>query len=108
MDYYSFGLILVLWFFFVNCLSYVLMFVDKRRALNGNWRISEGQLLIWCLLGGSVGGKLGQKAFRHKTQKQPFATILNVYLALNVIAYCVLATQRGRDTAYGVMIQFLL
>jgi uncharacterized membrane protein YsdA (DUF1294 family) len=49
---------------------------DKKRAQEGRQRHSENDLLFWAFLGGSVGGVIAQQRFRHKTRKQPFATIL--------------------------------
>ncbi len=62
---------------FINALAFAAFGEDKRRAEQGAWRISEAQLLILALIGGWPGAKLGQKRFRHKTRKQPFATLLN-------------------------------
>lgn len=61
----------------VNILTYLLFAVDKRRAEQGAWRISEVTLLTYAALGGSPAAKLGQRRLRHKTRKQPFARRLN-------------------------------
>ena len=61
----------------VNFLAFALFGIDKARAENGGWRISEGTLLMWAFLGGSIGAYAGRSAFRHKTRKQPFCTMLH-------------------------------
>ena len=38
----------------------------------------EKTLLLLALLGGWPLAKLAQRRFRHKTRKQPFATLLNL------------------------------
>lgn len=52
----------------VNLIAFILMGVDKRRAKKDRWRISEGTLFLFPVLGGSLGGILGMKLFRHKTK----------------------------------------
>ena len=62
------------------------MWLDKRKAKKGMWRISEKTLFIVTALGGGIGTILGMYLFRHKTQKiqfvigLPFITILEIIL----------------------------
>jgi uncharacterized membrane protein YsdA (DUF1294 family) len=82
---YSFYLILA-YFVILNLLGFLLMGVDKMRAKNGAWRISERNLLIVALLGGGIGSLIGMYTFRHKTKHLkfrvivPFAAVLTVAL----------------------------
>lgn len=62
----------------MNLVTYFAFIADKRRAINGARRISEATLLTLALIGGSIGAKAAQRQFRHKTRKQPFATLLNL------------------------------
>lgn len=45
---------------------------DKRAARRGDWRVPESTLHGIDLIGGIVGGLLGQAMFRHKTRKVDF------------------------------------
>ena len=45
---------------------------DKRAARLGRWRVPENTLHLFELCGGWIGGILGRKLFRHKTQKRSF------------------------------------
>lgn len=56
----------------VNLVLFFLMAIDKRRARRGKWRVSEATLFVLALAGGSLGGLLGMKRFRHKTKKAAF------------------------------------
>ena len=56
----------------INLLCFILMFVDKKKAMYDRWRIPEKVLITIGLLGGSIGGIIGMHMFRHKTQKIKF------------------------------------
>lgn len=66
----------VIYLLVMNFLTYRVFREDKRRALQGEWRIPEGQLLLAALLGGVIGGRLAMVRFRHKTRKQPFRGLM--------------------------------
>jgi uncharacterized membrane protein YsdA (DUF1294 family) len=70
----------------MNVLAYTLFALDKARAEAGEWRISERTLLWAALLGGSLGAKLAQRRFRHKTRKEPFRTALNAICVVQALA----------------------
>jgi uncharacterized membrane protein YsdA (DUF1294 family) len=55
---------------------------DKQRAIAGERRIAEADLLRLALIGGSPGALLGRSLFRHKTRKQPFSTRLFLIVAI--------------------------
>lgn len=56
----------------MNLIAFALYGIDKRRAKQGAWRISEYILLLVALLGGSLGALLGMRYFRHKTRHRKF------------------------------------
>ncbi len=70
----------------INALLFILMGVDKLKAKRGLWRIPEKTLFLTAVLGGSIGGILGMRVFRHKTRhnsfKFGFPAILIAQLAL--------------------------
>ena len=65
----------------VNVLGFVIMYLDKRKARRGAWRIPESSLLTVAVLGGSIGVFLGMHLFRHKTRKLKFAMGIPLILA---------------------------
>ena len=68
----------------INILGFFVMWLDKRKAVKGRWRIPEKTLFIITALGGGIGTTAGMYIFRHKTQKLnfvigfPFITILEI------------------------------
>ena len=67
---------------FVNMWTVLRFWQDKQRAIAGERRIPEGDLLGLALIGGSPGALLARKLFRHTTRKEPFSTQLLVIIAL--------------------------
>ncbi len=59
--------------------------VDKRRAKNSEWRITEKELFIYGILGGAIGGFCAMWTFRHKTSKRQFCVPYTVLFVLNLI-----------------------
>lgn len=62
------------------------MFLDKRKAKKHKWRISEKNIFLIALLGGSLGCLLGMNIFRHKTKHWYFRFGLPTILILQVVA----------------------
>jgi uncharacterized membrane protein YsdA (DUF1294 family) len=69
----------------INYGAYLIFQDDKDRAIAGDWRWSEAALLNAAFFGGSIGSKVAQKRFRHKTRKEPFRSTLNFICMLQVI-----------------------
>ena len=64
--------ILCIYLLAVNLVLFAMMGIDKYKARMGLWRIPEKTLFITAILGGSIGGILGMKLFRHKTLHNSF------------------------------------
>lgn len=75
---------ILLYLLAINLFGFFIMWVDKRKAKKGAWRIPEKTLFIITALGGGIGTIVGMYTFRHKTQKLnfvigfPFITILEI------------------------------
>ena len=87
----QFILLAVVGFAAVNALTIVRFWQDKQRAIRGERRIPEGDLLGLALIGGSPGALLARRWFRHKTRKQPFSALLLLIAALQISALAGLA-----------------
>ena len=51
----------------INIVTFLVYGIDKWKAKQGSWRISEATLLILAVFGGSIGALLGMKVWHHKT-----------------------------------------
>lgn len=59
--------------FAINGWTMICFWLDKRRAMAGERRIPEADLLGLAVIGGSPGALIARRMFRHKTRKQPFS-----------------------------------
>lgn len=76
---------IIIYFIIINVFTFFLMWLDKRKAKKGKWRISENTLLLLVLLGGGIGGIVGMYIFRHKTQKAKFVIGFPVILICEIL-----------------------
>ena len=68
----------------INIIGYIIMGLDKKKAKSGAWRISEDNLLLVALLGGSVGMYWGIKKYRHKTRHIKFSVGVPLIFLLQI------------------------
>ena len=66
----------------LNLFTMLRFWQDKKRAIAGERRIPEADLLTLALVGGSPGAFAARWLFRHKTRKQPFSTRLFLIAAV--------------------------
>lgn len=92
VDMASWLLFAALLFFAINVLTYAAFADDKARARAGRRRTAEASLLRLALFGGAVGALLAQAILRHKSRKQPFASLLRLIAILHAMLLIGLAT----------------
>lgn len=63
---------IVIYLILINLITFLAMYIDKRKAKKGKRRIPEKTLFVLVGLGGGIGGILGMYLFRHKTKKTRF------------------------------------
>ena len=51
----------------INVVTFLVYGIDKWKAKQGSWRISEASLLLLAVIGGSIGALLGMQVWHHKT-----------------------------------------
>ena len=82
---------IVIYFIIINLIGFFIMWLDKRKAKKGAWRIPEKTLFIITAIGEGIGTTAGMHVFRHKTQKVqlvigfPLITILEIITVIYFI-----------------------
>lgn len=61
------------------------MYLDKYFAKNNMYRISEKNLFLIAILGGSIGSIVGMYKFRHKTKHRKFTIGLPFIMFIQII-----------------------
>ena len=69
----------------INLIGFLIMGIDKYKAIKKQWRIPEKTIFIVTGLGGGIGTIAGMYTFRHKTQKLGFVIGLPFILILEII-----------------------
>lgn len=78
---------IIIYLLIINVIAFLAMWIDKRKAEKGKWRISETTLLLLGVLGGSIGGMIGMYTFRHKTKKKRFTIGMPAILVIEILLY---------------------
>ena len=82
---------IILYLIVINVVAFLAFGLDKLKAKADAWRIPEKTLFLLAIAGGSIGGILGMKLFRHKTKHWYFAigipVIALLQLALAIFVY---------------------
>ena len=76
---------IVIYFIVINLFGFFIMWLDKRKAKKGAWRIPEKTLFIITAIGGGIGTTAGMYVFRHKTQKVQFVIGFPLITILEII-----------------------
>ena len=69
----------------INIMTFLVYGIDKWKAKQGSWRISEVSLLILAVIGGCIGALLGMKIWHHKTMHKKFKFGLPLILIIQII-----------------------
>lgn len=80
-------MILLTAFIIINLYGLIIMNIDKRKARQQQWRISEGHLWIVAIIGGAIGIFFGMRLFRHKTKHAAFKYGVPLIIAFHAFLY---------------------
>ncbi|WP_339228350.1 DUF1294 domain-containing protein [Oceanobacillus sp. FSL K6-2867] len=70
----------------VNIMSFLLMYIDKRKAIKKQYRIPERTFWALAILGSSLGAYIGMNLFRHKTKHRSFMIGMPILILVNIVS----------------------
>ncbi|MGO3751879.1 MAG: DUF1294 domain-containing protein [Peptoniphilaceae bacterium] len=68
----------------LNTISFLLYFIDKKRAIKGKNRISEKNLIISSLFLSALGSFMAMILFKHKTKKLKFKILIPLLMIIQI------------------------
>ncbi|MFL0248240.1 DUF1294 domain-containing protein [Candidatus Clostridium stratigraminis] len=68
----------------INIFGIYIMYLDKRKAKKGYWRVPEATLFMVAAIFGSLGILIGMKLFHHKTKHLKFVIGIPAILIVQV------------------------
>lgn len=71
----------------MSLIGFILMGIDKRRAIRHAWRIPERTLILQAFIGGGPGSLFGMYLFRHKTKHNKFIVLLPLATILTLVVF---------------------
>ena len=86
---------LLLYLLIINLVSFMMFYIDKRKAIKDKWRIKESSLHLVSFAGGVYGSITAMFLFHHKNRKIKFclitalALLLNIFILVRIIMYVV-------------------
>ncbi|WP_019242862.1 MULTISPECIES: DUF1294 domain-containing protein [Bacillus] len=76
---------ILLYLFICSVIGFVVMGIDKQRAIHKKYRISEATLWVLAIIGGAIGATFGMFYFRHKTKHMIFRIGLPVLAFIHIL-----------------------
>ena len=74
----------------INILTFFVYGIDKWKAKNNKWRISEATLLTLAVIGGSIGAWMGMRVWHHKTKHKKFVFGIPAIFIVQIALICFL------------------
>lgn len=76
---------IAIWFILTNVIAYISFYLDKRKSIAHQIRLSESYLLTIAGIGGSLGAFIAMEEYRHKTKHFVFVYGVRFFLILHII-----------------------
>lgn len=86
--------LILIYLVIINLYLFCIMGFDKHQARKKGNRISERHLLAVGISGGSIGGYLGMKVFKHKTLHRIFKVAFGLGFVIDVLLIAIVIYYR--------------
>ena len=77
--------ILLYYLLLINIIAFIIIYIDKQKAIKHKWRIRESTLFLISIIGGSLGTLIGMYTFRHKTKHIKFTLGIPFILIVQIL-----------------------
>ncbi|MGN0026758.1 MAG: DUF1294 domain-containing protein [Clostridium sp.] len=81
--------ILFYYLLLINIISFIIIYIDKQKAIKHKWRIKESTLFLISIIGGSLGTLIGMYTFHHKTKHLKFTIGIPLILILQILFFSI-------------------
>lgn len=71
----------------INLIAFIIVYIDKKKAIKRQWRIKESTIIFLSIIGGSIGTYISMYAFRHKTKHLKFTLGIPIIIVLQLLIY---------------------
>lgn len=78
---------ILIYYIIINLIAFFIWGVDKRRAIQQQWRIPEKWLFFFAFIGGALGSLTGLVLFRHKIRKPAFWLFCTLFAGLHIMLF---------------------
>ena len=82
-------MVMTIYFATINLIAFAVYGIDKYKAKEEKWRISEKTLIALAVFGGAFGAFVGMKVFHHKTRKRKFTVTVPVCVGVWALIWAV-------------------
>lgn len=89
---------MAIWIIVLSVIGFIVMGIDKSRAIRHKWRIRERTLWILTIVGGGLGTFLGMMIWRHKIRKIHFVIGFAIFALID--GYFLLSAIYNFDTIH--------
>ena len=77
--------IIIGYYMIINIVLYMMMVIDKKRAIKDGWRIPEKNMFVAAVLGGGTGGLIAMVFKHHKNRHMDFILVFTMTAILHMV-----------------------
>lgn len=71
----------------INIIGFLLIMLDKYKAVKNKWRIRENTLIFLGIIGAATGELISMLLFHHKTKKNKFIILIPIIIIIQMFIY---------------------